>query len=109
MGQHLSLAPEKKSQANRPTSDLSPASNASRVVARSSQVDSRLHLLECDGMSVALIGALGSQPVEGDCTANRPNSGVANGVQVEGNSRENFSRGAVKGGSSAVLNMACEL
>ena len=48
-----------------------------------------------------------------DCSANRLNSGAADGVQLEENSREEevevLCVGAVKGGSSSVLNMACEL
>ena len=63
-------------EASLPRSALSPASDASRAVARSSRVDSRLLLLESRTIGVASlltsIGALGSQPVRGDCSANRP-------------------------------------
>ena len=48
-----------------------------------------------------------------DCRGNRLNSGVAEGVQYEGNIWEDEVEvpyvGTVKGGSSCVLNMACEL
>ena len=63
-------------EASLPRSALSPASDASRAVARSSRADSRLLLLESRTINVASlltsIGALGSQPVRGDCSANRP-------------------------------------
>ena len=55
-------------EASRPASDLSPASDASRAVARSSAVNSRLHLLEGRTTGVASlltsIGALSSSPVK---------------------------------------------
>ena len=48
-----------------------------------------------------------------DCSASRPNSVAAVGVQFEGNSPEEAADvlwvGAVKGGSRNVVNIACEL
>ena len=50
--------------------------------------------------------------MRGACSANRTNSGVAVGVQFEGNSSEEevnvLCEGAVNGGSSGVRNVACE-
>ena len=43
---HTSRSSRNSGDASRPTSDLSPASDAPIVVARSSSLDSRLHLLE---------------------------------------------------------------
>ena len=54
-----------------------------------------------------LVNSVGSE-----CSANRPNSGVAVGVQFGGNNREEevvVLCVAVKSGSSSVLNMACEM
>ena len=55
--------------------------------------------------------------MKGDCSANRPNSGVAVGVQFEGNNKEEVVEGfcvgavetAVGYASSTALEMACEL
>ena len=51
--------------------------------------------------------------MRGDCSANRPNSGTAGGVQVEVNSKEGEVEvprvGAVEGASRSVLHMACEM
>ena len=50
--------------------------------------------------------------VRGDCSANRPSSGVAAGVQFEGDSSEEevdvLCEGDVNGRSRRVRNMACE-
>ena len=50
--------------------------------------------------------------MRGACSAKRPNSGVAVGVQFEGNSKEEevavLYVGAVKDGSRSVPNMTCE-
>ena len=87
-----------------------PPSDAAGAVARSSQVDPRLPFLEGNIMGVVSVlltstGALGSKPVSGYCSANRPKSGVEVVGQCEGNRM--LCEGDVSGGSISVRNVAC--
>ena len=64
----VSRSSRNSGEASLPRSDLSPASDASKVVARSSQVDSTLHLLQDETTGVASlltpIGAFGLRVCE---------------------------------------------
>ena len=102
-------------------SDLSDASDPSRVTARSSAFVSRLHHLEgrTIGMASLLtsITASSSQPVIGDCSASRPKSNPVGGevvdVLIDGNNNEGElegqGAGAEKDGSIKVRNITYDM